>query len=372
MANIVDEDEEQQTPAQTMAAVEEEEDGPTPAVDPNVAFTDDLVLFHHIESRVRLLRESHRLVQSDQSFVVKSNGEGNDKQVSPAQYYSNIKMSITLGKTPLTHGITYHFDRGDVGPKAISVWKFPNGAYALSITMVCEGEEDEVKKKYDNRHARFLSDQLAVFLKDHEGFNKKLNKLISKNDEHSAGFATLKEVLQKAGSLPDVDGKKDPFFKKASQIKTYMVPTDVVDAPTSVPPRPPLTDEQKADSKRKREEKKERKENGGKLVKKDHGSTNGGGVQQSLAALFGAGSSGANGESSGGPGLSLMSPQGLQAVLKENAAEAAKAAKAEEQLRKANDAIKQQVANNKELREQIARLEAGSPPQKARAGKKRQ
>ena len=366
MVSVVEEEEPQ--PDETMAAVEEEADGPTPAVDPNVAFNDDHVLFHHIEGKVRLLQESHRLVQADQSFVVKSNGE----QVSPAQYYSNVKMSITLGKTPLTHGITFHFDRGDVGPKAVSVWKFPNGTYALSITMVCEGEEDEVKKKYDNRHARFLSDQLAVFLRDHEGFNKKLSKLIGKNDENSAGFTTLKEVLQKAGSLPDIDGKKDPFFKKASQIKSYMVPTEVVDAPTSVPPRPPQTDEQKAESKRKREEKKERKENGGKIVKKDHGGTNGGGVQQSLAALFGAGPSGANGESSGGPGLSLMSPQGLQAVLKENAGEAAKAAVAQEQLRKANDAIKQQVANNKELREHIARLEAGSPPQKARAGKKRQ
>ena len=179
-------------------------------------------------------------------------------------------------------------------------------------------------------------------------------------------------MLQKAGSNPDVDGKKDPFFKKASQIKMFMVETDAQEAPTSVPPRPPPTDEQKAASKRKREEKKERKENGGKLVKKDTGGTNGGGVQQSLAALFGAGPSGANGESSGGPGLSLMSPQGLQAVLKENATEAKKAAVAEEQLRKANDAIKQQVANNKELREHIARLEAGSPPQKVRAGKKRQ
>ena len=70
-------------------------------------------------------------------------------------------------------------------------WEVPGDAYALSITMVCDGEEDEVKKKYDVRHVRFLSDQLAVFLKDHEGFNKKLNKLIAKNDEKSAGFATL-------------------------------------------------------------------------------------------------------------------------------------------------------------------------------------
>lgn len=369
MANVVDEEEEQQTPAQTMSAVEEEADGPIPAVDPNVEFSDELAYFHHIEGHIRLLREEHHIVGSDDAFLVKASADG---KFSPAQYYSNIKMSITLGKTPLTHGITMHFNSGDIGPKYLSLWKFPGDAYALSITMVCDGEEDEVKKKYDVRHVRFLSDQLAVFLKDHEGFNKKLNKLIAKNDEKSAGFATLKEVLQKAGSLPDVDGKKDPFFKKASQLKSFMVATDAQEAPTSVPPRPPQTDEQKAVSKRKREQKKERKENGGKIVKKDHGDTNGGGVQQSLAALFGAGSSGAKGESSDGLGLSLMSPQGLQAVLKENAAEASKAAVAQEQLRKANDAIKQQVANNKELREHIARLEASSPPQKARAGKKRQ
>lgn len=363
MVNIVEEANEE---GQTMAAVEEEEDGPNPAVDPNVSFTDELAFFHHIEGKIRLLKEEHHLVGSDDAFLVKASADG---KFSAPQYYSNIKMSITLGKTPTTHGVTMHFNTGDIGPKYLSVWKFPNGAYALSITMVCDGEEDEVKKKYDVRHVRFLSDQLAVFLRDHEGFNKKLAKLISKNDENAAGFATLKEVLQKAGSGAD---KENPFFKKASQIKSFMVATDAQEAPTSVPPRPPQTDEQKAASKRKREEKKERKENGGKLVKKDPGGTNGGGVQQSLAALFGAGPSGANGESSGGPGLSLMSPQGLQAVLKENATEAKKAAVAEEQLRKANDAIKQQVANNKELREHIARLEAGSPPQKVRAGKKRQ
>ena len=363
MVNIVEEANEE---GQTMAAVEEEADGPADAVDPQVAFTDELAFFHHIEGKIRLLKEQHHLVSSDDAFLVKASADG---KFSAPQYYSNIKMSITLGRTPTTHGITMHFNNGDIGPKYLSVWKFPGDAYALSITMVCDGEEDEVKTKYDVRHVRFLSDQLAVFLRDHEGFNKKLTKLISKNDEKAAGFATLKEVLQKAGSGPD---KKNPFFKKASQITSFMVATDAQEAPTSVPPRLPQTDEQKAASKRKREEKKERKENGGKLVKKDHGSTNGGGVQQTIAALFGAGPSGANGESSGGPGLSLMSPQGLQAVLKENAAEASKAAVAQEQLRKSNAALLEQVEMNKQLREQVTRLQGGSPPQKARSGKKRQ
>lgn len=363
MVSIVEEVNDQ---GQTMAAVEEEADGPADAVDPNVEFTDELAFFHHIEGKIRLLKEEHHVVGSDDAFLVKASADG---KFSAPQYYSNIKMSITLGKTPTTHGITMHFNTGDIGPKYLSLWKFPGDAYALSITMVCDGEEDEVKKKYDVRHVRFLSDQLAVFLRDHEGFNKKLTKLISKNDEKAAGFAILKEVLQKAGSGPD---KEHPFFKKASQIKSFMVATDAQEAPTSVPPRPPQTEEQKAASKRKREEKKERKENGGKLVKKDHGSTNGGGVQQTLAALFGAGPSGANGESSGGPGLSLMSPQGLQTVLKENAAEASKAAVATEQLRKSNAALLEQVEMNKELREQVARLQGGSPPQKARSGKKRQ
>ena len=62
MVSIVDEEEEQQTPAQTMAAVEEEADGPADAVDPNVTFTDDLAYFHHIEGKIRLLKEEHHVV----------------------------------------------------------------------------------------------------------------------------------------------------------------------------------------------------------------------------------------------------------------------------------------------------------------------
>jgi hypothetical protein len=207
------------------------------AVDPGVPFTANRALFHVCGKRVRLLEETNRIIKGTEWLRVA--GDDDDDE-SMNRMFSHVKQSIALGKASPDSGIGKQIVDGKIGPEAISVWKFDPASvhpyhppsYALSILMVGDGESDPVKRYYDSRHVRFLSDNVAVFLRENEGFVAKLGALINKADAKSPGYLRMRMLLQRAkkGVGWELAGR---FFLKNHVCAQFSIETAHTFVPTS-------------------------------------------------------------------------------------------------------------------------------------------
>lgn len=203
-----------------------------PAVDPNITLeTGDRL--HVIKDCARIVPGKNLKVAATRALKAAAQGEGETAK-SAVEFLSNMRLSATLGKAKVNHGMGLLIDGNVLLPDHLNFYEFEgdSGGLAFGFCSYASGEKDKTKVKYDKLYMQFLSNDVRLLLCNHDGFQEKMDALA----QEDAGRA--EEIW---AFLRSEDTRNDGKFLLASQIQRFMVATPFSKVPTSVLPRKPPT-----------------------------------------------------------------------------------------------------------------------------------